>query len=55
MTDPDPYIVEADCPDCDKGLVSIVWPPGNPDTLDVDCHFCDAAVTVTRDGEVSKR
>lgn len=46
-------IVEPDCPGCDDGLVDIVWPPDDPDRLDVTCFFCDAEVTVNRDGSVT--
>lgn len=52
MTDGGPYMVEPDCPACDDGLVDIVWPPDNPDTLDVTCYFCETDVVVARKGTV---
>lgn len=50
-----PFMIAPDCPNCDDGLVQIVWPPDNPETVETDCWFCETPVDVYRSGMVEVR
>lgn len=44
--------VTAECVgDCGM-LHRVVWPPRNPEAVEIRCSVCETDLTVTRDGEV---
>lgn len=49
--DPLPYRVDGPCAYCGF-RVRVVWPPDNPDTVDLECPDCDGWLQINRESAV---